>query len=222
MTSFNISIISDTVCPWCYIGYRRLQKAIEVYQKTYPGGSNDTFNVEWKPYYLNPEAPTEGVPIQEKMVSQMGAASAERVQAHMASLASAEGIILKYGGKTGNTRLSHHLLHFAKSKGQVMQNDVALELFRLQFKEERDITDIQTLLDAARNCGLDVEEAKAYLASSSDHKEVDMEAAAIRESGVQGVPVFLFEGGEHIVDGSGDVMEFFEIFMKIKGDQGCS
>jgi len=60
MTIFNITIVSDTVCPWCYIGYRRLQKAILLFQKTYPGGSTDTFSVVWKPFYLNPDAPTIG------------------------------------------------------------------------------------------------------------------------------------------------------------------
>lgn len=67
MTVFDIQIISDTVCPWCYIGYRRFQKARELYQKTYPGGSKDSFNIEWKPYYLNPDAPTVGVLIQGKI-----------------------------------------------------------------------------------------------------------------------------------------------------------
>jgi predicted DsbA family dithiol-disulfide isomerase len=64
MTVFDIAIISDTVCPWCYIGYRCLSKAITLYQKTYPGGSKDIFNIEWKPYYSNPDAPTEGILIQ--------------------------------------------------------------------------------------------------------------------------------------------------------------
>lgn len=64
MTIFTIQIISDTICPWCYIGFRRLQKAIDLFQKTYPGGSKDTFEIEWKPFYLNPDAPTEGVLIQ--------------------------------------------------------------------------------------------------------------------------------------------------------------
>lgn len=68
MTVFHIQIISDPVCPWCYIGYRRFAKARELYQKTYPSGSKDTFNVEWKPYYLNPDAPLESVLIQGTVV----------------------------------------------------------------------------------------------------------------------------------------------------------
>jgi predicted DsbA family dithiol-disulfide isomerase len=64
MAIFEISIISDTTCPWCYIGYRRLQKAIALFQKTYPGGSRDAFNIVWRPYYLKPDAPTQGVLIQ--------------------------------------------------------------------------------------------------------------------------------------------------------------
>jgi predicted DsbA family dithiol-disulfide isomerase len=61
MTLFDITITSDTRCPWCYIGYRRLQTAISLFQKTYPGGSSDTFNITWKPYYVDPSAPAVGV-----------------------------------------------------------------------------------------------------------------------------------------------------------------
>jgi predicted DsbA family dithiol-disulfide isomerase len=150
------------------------------------------------------------------MMSRMGAERTTSAQKHMTSLGRAEGVEIKYGGKTGNTRLSHRLLHFAKSRG--VQTEVALELFRLHFGEERDITDLQTMLDAAGNCGLPVEEVRAYLGSDDGGEEVDAEAAAIRASGVKGVPRFRFQGGEFEVDGAGDTMDFFEILMKIKGD----
>lgn len=152
------------------------------------------------------------------MVGRMGEERTDKAQKHMMRLGANEGIAINYGGKTGNTQLSHQLLHFAKSKGLEMQNAVAEELFRLHFGEERDITDIQTMLDAAANMGLDTEEVRTYLLNGSGIEEVAREAAELRASGVQGVPKFIFEGGKHSVDGSGDAMEFFEILMKIKGD----
>jgi predicted DsbA family dithiol-disulfide isomerase len=156
------------------------------------------------------------------MVSRMGEERTASAQKHMTSLGRAEGIEIKYGGKTGNTKLSHRLLHLAKSKGPQVQTEVALELFRLHFGDERDVTELQMMLDAAKNCGLDVGEVKAYLESGGGAEEVDAEAAAIRASGVKGVPRFRFQGGEHEVDGAGDAMDFFEILMKIKGDPSAS
>jgi predicted DsbA family dithiol-disulfide isomerase len=70
MTLFNIDFISDTICPWCYIGYRRLQKAIQLFQKTYPGASSDEFKITWKPYYLVPDAPAVGLPMTGKIAAQ--------------------------------------------------------------------------------------------------------------------------------------------------------
>lgn len=152
------------------------------------------------------------------MVSRMGEERTTSAQKHMTSLGHAEGIEIKYGGKTGNTRLSHQLIHLAKLKSLALQTDVALEVFRLHFGEERDITEMATMLDAARNCGMDVEEVRDYLETGGGAAEVDAEAAAIRASGVKGVPRFRFQDGEYEFDGAGDTMEFFEILMKIKGD----
>lgn len=155
------------------------------------------------------------------MVSHTGEERTASAQKHMTSLGHGEGIEIKYGGKTGNTKLSHRLLHFAKLKGLAVHTEVALELFRLHFGEERDITELQTLLDAARSCGLDVAEVKAYLEAGGGAEEVDQQAAALRASGVKGVPQFRFHGGEFEVDGAGDAMGF-EILMKIKGDPNVS
>lgn len=220
MTAFTVQIISDTVCPWCYIGYRRLSKARDLYQKTYPGGSKDTFTIEWKPYYLNPDAPLVGESMHDRMVNRMGLERATNAQKHMTALGRGEGVEIGYGGKTGNTHLSHRLLHYAKSISLDKQTEVALELFRLHFSEDGDITQMSLMLDAARNCGLDVEDVQRYLESGAGAGEVDAEAADVRAEGVKGVPRFRICGGGEVyeVDGAGDTMEFFEILMKIKGD----
>jgi predicted DsbA family dithiol-disulfide isomerase len=152
----------------------------------------------------------------------MGAERVKSVQQHMSSLGRAEGIEIKYGGKTGNTRLSHQLLQFAKSKSLAKQNEVAEELFRLHFSEERDIAALQTMLDAAANCGLDVDEVRGRLEQGLEAEKVDAEAAEVREAGVKGVPRFVFQRGEFEVDSAGDTMEFFELLIKIKGSPCAS
>ncbi|KAF3357633.1 hypothetical protein VdG1_05736 [Verticillium dahliae VDG1] len=72
MTNFNIKIISDNVCPWCYVGKSRLDKAIALYQKTVPAGKDDTFTVTWSPFYLDPTSPKQGVPLRERMAQRFG------------------------------------------------------------------------------------------------------------------------------------------------------
>lgn len=68
MTNFNIEIVSDTVCPWCYVGKQKMDNAIKAYQNQYPE-SGDTFSITWKPYYLNPDAPKQGKHIFENSAS---------------------------------------------------------------------------------------------------------------------------------------------------------
>ncbi|EER41772.1 conserved hypothetical protein [Histoplasma capsulatum H143] len=72
MAVIKIDIISDAICPWCFIGYRDLQKAISLYQKTYPGGSKDEFQLSWKPYFIDQEPPSESIIIHDRMLRKMG------------------------------------------------------------------------------------------------------------------------------------------------------
>jgi predicted DsbA family dithiol-disulfide isomerase len=138
------------------------------------------------------------------MVNRMGSERTLSAQKYMTSLGRAEGIEIKYGGKTGNTRISHQLLLFARSKSLAVQNKVAQELFRLHFSEERYIGDMQTLLDPAKNCGLDVNEVQEYLEQGVAAEEVDREAAAIQDlTGRKGVPNFRFQEVQYVVDARG-------------------
>ena len=152
----------------------------------------------------------------------MAPAQVERAQQHMQKLASGEGIRLKYGGKTGNSKASHQLLELAKRKSLKMQWDVAQEIFRLHFEEDGDITDVQMLVSAGVNCGLDEEEVKRWLQDEDAATIVDKEVAEVRAMAVNGVPRFLIQGGKHQVEGAGDLEDFFEIFMKVKEDESSS
>ena len=152
------------------------------------------------------------------MDARMGQERAEKARKHMQSLGTAEGISFDFGGKTGNSRLSHQLMHLAKSKGLETQNTVAQELFRLHFEEQRDIADIQTLVEAGVIAGLENHEILEYLEKKQGAEEVDREAAESKRSVKSGVPQFVFEGGKYSVDGAGDAMDFFELIVTIKGE----
>jgi predicted DsbA family dithiol-disulfide isomerase len=140
----------------------------------------------------------------------------EKAKKHMSSVAAGEGIILKFGGKTGNSRLSHQLISLAKTESLEMQGKVAEEIFRLHFAEEGDITDVDMLVTAGVNCGLDKAKIKEWLNDEEKAKAVDDEVEEARKLGVNGVPKFFLQGQKEYVDGAGDLMDFFEIFMKIK------
>ncbi|KAJ5562239.1 hypothetical protein N7461_001000 [Penicillium sp. DV-2018c] len=134
MTHFQIQIISDTICPWCYIGYLRLTRAIKAYyQSTNPNpnpnpesdsssAETDTFSLHWKPFYLNPAgAPYPGVNKEDMYASRFGAERTKAIIARMTAVGEGEGIRFSFGGRTGSTRDSHRLLWFAAQREMEME-----------------------------------------------------------------------------------------------------
>ncbi|KAF1981336.1 thioredoxin-like protein [Aulographum hederae CBS 113979] len=197
MVVIDVTIVSDPSCALgnCYIGSRRLQKAISLYQKTYPGGSKDTFNISYKPYILRPDAPTEGVQHGvNSMIARMGLERATSVKAHMHSIGASEGIAFNLE----------------------VQWEVAQELFRLQFEEDGDVTSMETLVATGKVGGLAEEEVQRWLGEGRAREVVERESAEVKGMGITSVPMFLFGNGAVTVDGAADVGEFFETIVKTK------
>lgn len=150
------------------------------------------------------------------MLSRVPADRAAKFQAHMRAVATADGINLKFGGKTGNTKRSHQLMLAAKQHGPDTQSKLADEIFRRCYEEEGDITDAQMLVDAGVAAGLAEDVAKAALDDAKLGDSVDREVEEVKKLGVKGVPQFFLQDGQHHVEGAADVMDFFDVFMKIK------
>ena len=112
MVNINIKIVSDTICPWCYLGQKRLSKAIDIYKKKYP---DDTFNVSWHPFYLEPDAPKVGIPTRDRMAAKFGPDRAKVMRAQMQAYGAPDGINYTFNGKRGSTRDSHRLIHMVSS-----------------------------------------------------------------------------------------------------------
>ncbi|CAG8402850.1 unnamed protein product [Penicillium salamii] len=228
MTNFQIQIISDTICPWCYVGYRRLSRAITTHQALHPA---DTFNVHWKAFYLNPAgAAYPGVNKAEMYSQKFGAGRTEAIFARMATVGEGEGIKFSFGGNSGSTRDSHRLLWYAgqqeklgagagASDGLVggVQTRVAEQLFRAYFEEEKNITDLKVLVEAGVGGGLDREEVKKVLNEDVGAEEVDLEAKTAASRLVSGVPYITVQGKYH-VEGADEPETFLEIFEKIKAE----
>ncbi|KAJ5833111.1 thioredoxin [Penicillium riverlandense] len=230
MTNFNIQIISDTVCPWCYVGYRRLSRAITAHKTSYP---TDTFSLTWRAFYLNPASPGfPGVDKQEAYKLKFGAARTEMMQQRLASVGEADGIAFKFGGKTGSTRDSHRLLWYAHQQEQQqekttasttgapggLQTRVVENLFRAYFEEELNITDPAVLADAAVKAGLGRDEVEKVLREEVGGQEVDREAKSASQQLVSGVPYFTIQG-KYIIEGADEPESFLEAFERVKQDE---
>ncbi|KAI0466364.1 thioredoxin-like protein [Xylaria cf. heliscus] len=239
MTNFVIDIVSDPVCPWCYIGKKRLDKAIALYQKVYPSGRHDTFTLNWTAYYLDPSAPAQGIPYAERLLQKLSStrsksnpnltatdeennAVAAQLTARLASIGRQEGIPFSFRGLIGNTRSAHRAIAFSKTKardagpgGPTVQDRFVEALFAAYFEGEADITSHAALADVAAGVeGLGRAEMLAWLESGEGGDEVDAEDRAARAGGVKGVPCFSVQGAR--VDGAQDAQDFLELFVKVK------
>ncbi|CAK7222397.1 hypothetical protein SBRCBS47491_004852 [Sporothrix bragantina] len=217
MAVFNIKVISDVVCPFCYLGKRRLEKAIEVYQKTVPGGSDDRFNVTWLPFYLDPTAPKTGIPTKERMAQKFGADRVAALNARMRMMGQAEGINFTQEGKTGNTRDAHRLIQLAKTQGAEREDAVVNSLFASYFEEGGDITSHDDLIKAAERGGIDAATTRDWLTSDKGGAEVDAEVGEAYQRGVHGVPHFIINDNIE-VGGAQDVQAFVGEFLRAKKD----
>jgi predicted DsbA family dithiol-disulfide isomerase len=181
-----IDMVSDVVCPWCFIGKRRLEKAIAL-KPAIP------VEVRFRPYFLNPWVPREGISREEYLTTKFG--SPERYRAiaqRVAEAAAAEGLTYALDGikRQPNTLDCHRLILWAGENGARMKQ----RLMDLYFTEGGDLTDREVLVRAAADCGLDAGLVRRKLAGDDDVASVEQEAEAAKEAGIDGVPCFILGG----------------------------
>ena len=214
MTKFNIDIVSDTVCPWCYVGKKKLEKGIALYNAAHPN-NKDTFATNWAPFYLNPQAPTTGIDKREYYKSKFGDQKAEMIFDRLAAAGKDVGIDFDFGGRTGNTRNSHRLIQLGKTKGLDMQTRIVEELFASYFEQNGDITSYDVLQKAGVKAGLPEQEVNSWLSSDNGGKEVDKEVEEAQMRAVSGVPNFVLQS-KYEIGGAQDPEAFFRAFERIK------
>jgi len=148
------------------------------------------------------------------MLALLGAKGTAEAQQHLQRIGAAESISFKFGGPIGDSRPSHLLLHFAKSKSAEIQTRVAEQLFRAHFEDEKDITATEVLVEAGVKAGLDTNEIVAWL-EGGHLTVVEEEEREVKGRGIKGVPQFVI-AGKHRFDGAADVMDLFEAFIEYK------
>lgn len=214
MTNFDIKIISDTVCPFCYLGAARLDRAIALYRKTVPGGSTSVFTIRWSAFRLDSDPPAASVPVREVAAKRFGADRLAAKSERMAQLGASEGFNFTFAGRIGATRDSHRVVHLGRSKGGDVEDRVAREVMRMFFEEGGDITAWDDLVGAAERAGIRPEETRRWLEDGMGGDEVDAEVEEAERMGLKGVPTFVVNG-KHVVDGAEDVFGFMELFARV-------
>ena len=211
----KIEIWSDIACPWCYIGKRRLERALAAR----PGGrevGGEEVEITWRSFELDPGAPPAREESLEEILSRkygMSLEKARQMQAHVAAVAAEEGLAFHFDAvKPGNTFDAHRLIHLAASEGR--QGEMKERLLRAYFTEGIRVGDRSALAEIAADVGLDAEEARAALASDRYAEDVRRDQARARELGIGGVPFFLFNG-ELDVSGAQPPEVFAQVFAEL-------
>ncbi len=192
----QIDVIADPVCPWCFIGKRRLSRAMMM-------RPDIAFDVKWRPYRLDPSLPPEGMDRQVYMRMRFGEDPNKVVEMHKLIIAEGEkeGIAFDFAAQTRrpDTLNAHRLIRWAEAAG--VQDDVVERLFIAYFENGEDIGDIRVLADIADISGMDGVVTAQMLEEGTDLELVAREDQIAREMGVTGVPAMIF-GGKLAVSGA--------------------
>jgi predicted DsbA family dithiol-disulfide isomerase len=187
-TAVSISVISDVICPWCYLGKRRLERALDGMVL------RDTTPVSWLPFELNPDMPAEGMDRQAYRTAKFGAERSAAFDRQLTALGEEEGIRFAFAkqARTPNTRRAHALIAAANEAGH--GDGVVTALFRGYFEEGQDIGDPRVLADLGAAGGMSRDAALAAADDPVRHREVQAREAEAARLGVAGVPFFIVNG----------------------------
>ena len=191
----RLDIISDPVCPWCYIGAANLMRVLAA-------RADHPFAIRWRPFQLNPDLPPEGTDRRAYLAAKFGGEEAvAEMTARVTAVAAEAGLSLNFEriARAPNTLDAHRLIHWAEAEGA--QTRVAMALFRRYFEAGEDLSDPAVLVAAATEAGLDGAAIGQLLAGDSDRALIEVEVREAGEMGVTGVPTFVL-GGRYVVSGA--------------------
>ncbi|MBQ1043976.1 MULTISPECIES: DsbA family oxidoreductase [unclassified Micromonospora] len=182
----DIEIYADVVCPWCWIGKRRLEQALEAY--------DGDVTVRFRPFQLDPTPVTEPKPLLEALGDKFGGRDkAEGMAAHVTGVAAGAGLDLRFDrAVAANTFDAHRLVRFATEQGR--SAEMVERLYRAHFHDGVDVGSIDALVTLAGEAGLDETEARQYLESNLGRREVAADLSAAHQLGVSSVPTFVLAG----------------------------
>jgi len=182
----KIDIVSDVVCPWCYIGKRRIEDALALVPDV-------PVEVQWRPFFLNPWVPREGISRDDYLTKKFGSVEAyKNIAGRVVEAAREEGLVYRPDQvkRQPNTIDCHRLIHWAEATGKAAE--MKQRLMELYFRDGGDLTDTEVLVQAAAVCGLDADDVRRRLATDEDVALVSGDAQEASDKGISGVPTFVF------------------------------
>jgi len=195
----TIEIVSDIVCPWCFIGLRRLDEAIADVRQTVP---DLVCHKHWHPFFLNPDTPPEGEPYLPFLERKFdGRAKVEAIFEHVRSAGRSHGVEFAFEKiqVRANTLNAHRLIHWAQQQGNA---DALVErLFAAQFQQGENVADLAVLASIADECGYNRKDTEDYLASAADTEISRQLEKGFRDMGVSAVPTFII-GHQRVIVGA--------------------
>lgn len=198
---------------WCYVGKRRLEKALSQLDE-----NEVNVSISWHPFELDPSLPRNGSLMKmDRYKQKFGEERVKQMLPQMIETGKQEGIHFSYGGKIGSTFDSHRLVHYVKeerSDGEKKQNELIDVLFRYSFEEEKDLSDHRVLIAAGEQIGLNGNEVKEFLQSNKYVREIQEELQRNSQEGISGVPHFRFNDRLEL-SGAQDPQTFLQTFRKL-------
>jgi predicted DsbA family dithiol-disulfide isomerase len=194
----TLDIVSDVVCPWCYIGKHRIESALALV-------TDVPVEVRWRPFFLNPWVPREGISRDEYLTTKFGSVEAYgKIASRVVEAASEEGLVYRPDQvkRQPNTLDCHRLIHWAASDPSGDKAAaVKQRLMELYFRDGGDLTDSEVLVRAAADCGMDAATVRQRLATDEDVDVVSSQAQEAADKGIGGVPTYVF-AGKYAVSGA--------------------
>lgn len=209
-TALCIDVYSDVICPWCYVGKRRLERALKEWNGSVP------VKISWKPFQLNPAMPKSGMDRRRYLEKKFGGSeAAQSIYDHVAAAGAVERIPFAFDriARTPNTFAAHRLIWLAGDHGK--QDEVVELLLRQYFVEGEDIGNVQTLARAVAEAGLDRATVETFLNSNEGVESVKAEEAAGHRLGIRAVPYFVINGTS-VLSGAQPPEEFLAAFREIE------
>jgi predicted DsbA family dithiol-disulfide isomerase len=182
----TIDIVSDVVCPWCYIGKRRIENALALVPDV-------PVELRWRPFFLNPWVPRQGISREDYLTTKFGSVDAYNgIAGRVVAAANDEGLIYRPNlvKRQPNTIDCHRLIHWADAQGKAA--DMKQRLMDLYFRDGGDLTDTEVLAEAAADVGLDADDVRKNLATDKDVALVSAQAQEASDKGISGVPTYVF------------------------------
>lgn len=206
-----LDVVSDVVCPWCYIGKKRIEDALALVPDV-------PVQLNWRPFFLNPWVPREGITRDEYLTQKFGSVEAyKNIAGRVGDAARAEG--LEYNSqlvkRQPNTIDCHRLIHWAEAIGKAPQ--MKQRLMELYFRDGGDLTDTEVLVQAARDVGLDGDDVRKRLATDEDVERISNWAREASEKGISGVPTFVF-AQKYAVSGAQDAKNLARAIRQVSAE----